>query len=361
LCGGDNHSTSVHGDDDRIRIKVSVGNCRLTVKMRGKISFLPDETGVASMESGARLEIEERRGGVERSIVIKGGPGGEPMAEYAVNGRRQDLDQEGRDWLAFMVPQIFRMTGIQAEERVGRILAGGGVEAVFEEIRLIGGDYNQRRYLSHLLKQADLDVAQTAKWIDLAGREIGSDYELASALGELPTSMLTEPPVQSSFVEAARTIGSDYEMRRTLNLLLEQESLSASLLAPLLEAAGTIDSDYECAQLLVTIADRYPAGEALPTNYYEVAASIGSDYEMSRVLAKTAGREMDEQALGRVLEAAKDIGSDYELAELLVALLREHGLPESVRGDYQAALDTLGNGHERGRVLEAWHRAEGRR
>ena len=89
-----------------------------------------------------------------------------------------------------------------------------------------------------------------------------------------------------------------------------------------------------------------------------MAASIGSDYEMRRALAKTAGRAMDDEALGSVLRAATNIGSDYELAELLVSLLREHGLPESVRADYEAALDTVGSRHERGRVLEAWHRAE---
>jgi hypothetical protein len=260
--------------------------------------------------------------------------------------------------MAFIVPQIYRMTGIQAEERVGRILARGGVEAVFEEIRLIGGDYSQRQYLTHLLEQADLDVSQIASWVELAGREVGSDYELATVLGELPTSMLAESRVQSAFVAAARTIGSDYEMRRVLDTVLKEERLSESLLTPMLEAAATIGSDYECAELLVTIAKRFPAGEALPQSYYDVAASIGSDYEMRRALAQTAGRKMDERALSSVLRAAKDIGSDYELAELLVALLREHGLPESVRADYQAALDTVGNRHERGRVLEAWNRAE---
>jgi hypothetical protein len=59
-----------------------------------------------------------------------------------------------------------------------------------------------------------------------------------------------------------------------------------------------------------------------------------------------------------VLVAAREIGSDYELAELLVELIGSQGVPAGLRGAYEAALDTIGSRHERGRVLEAWQQSE---
>ena len=349
---------SAHGDDDTQRIEVKSGRCRLSVDIQGDIVFLDDETGVARMPHGSHLEIYERIDGVRRRIGLQPGVDGRPEIDWEVDGRSVVFDSAAQEWLATMIPRIFRMTGLDAEQRVGRILRTDGVDALFEEVRLIGGDHVQRKYLVHLIAQAPLNTAELRQWLDVAGGEIGSDYELAETLGVFPAADLEQPEIQAAFVSAAASIGSDYEMRRTLQRLLDQDHLSAGLLEPLLASAGTIGSDYECAELLVGIARKFPEDE-LPAAYYEVAASIGSDYEMRRALTEVADRPMGEAALSIALEAATHIGSDYELAELLVRLIRRHGVSEGVRDDFEAALETIGSQHERGRVLEAWHRAEG--
>jgi hypothetical protein len=275
------------------------------------------------------------------------------------DGKPAAFDDEAREWVATMLPMIFRMTGIQAPERVGRILARGGVDAVLDEVRLIQGDYVQRVYLEQVLAQADLTPAESRSWLITAGTEVGSDFELAEALIGLPSRDLARAELQEAFVEAASSIGSDFELRRTLTRLLEQETVSAATLEPMLEAAGTIGSDFECAELLVSIAHRYPDGEPLPPGYYAVSASIGSDYEMGRALGQVAGRRMDRESLVSLLASAADIGSDHELANLLVLVIGEQGIPEGTRADYERALETIGSDYERSRVLEIWHPAEG--
>lgn len=350
---------SIHGEDDRQRIKVETGRCKLMIDMDGQIQFLEDETGVAGLSRRAHLEIEEKLDGVRRRVEFRPGADGRPEIRWELNGKTADYDAAAREWVALMIPQIFRMTGIQAEERVGRFLASGGPAAVFEEIELIQGDRVQRLYFVQLMEQVDLTQQQAGRWLRMAGAEIGSDYELAETLAVLPAGELASPEIQEAFVVAAGSIGSDYEMRRTLQRLLSQERLSTTVLDPLLAAAKTIGSDYECTELLVAIARQVPAGDPLPTSYYEVAASIGSDYEMRRALSQVAERPMGEEALSSVLAAAREIGSDYELAELLVELIRRQGVPAGVRADYEAAVETIGSRYERDRVLDAWKRHEG--
>jgi hypothetical protein len=349
---------SIEGDDDLERILVVTGRCKLAIEMRGQIEFLDDESGVARMAPGSYLEIDEKRDGTRRLVEYRPGAG-VPEVTWLVDGKPAAFDDEAREWVATMIPMIFRMTGIQAPQRVGRILARGGVEAVLDEVRLIEGDYVQRIYLDQVLAQAELTPGETRDWLSTAGKEVGSDYELAEALIGLPSRDLARAEIQQAFVEAASSIGSDYELRRTLTRLLEQETVSAATLEPMLEAAGTIGSDYECAELLVSIASRFPDGEPLPPSYYAVAASIGSDYEMGRALGQVAGRRMDRESLVSLLTAATDIGSDHELANLLVLVIGEQGIPEGTRADYERALETIGSRYDRGRVLEVWHPAEG--
>ena len=349
----------MHGDNGRTTIDVKMGDCRLRVDMKGSIDFLPDESGVARMPRGAYLNIEERFRGVKRSIEFRPGAAGKPEIQWEVDGERQAFDAEAQEWLSFMLPQLFRMTGLDAEKRVGRFLARGGPQAVLDEIVLIGGDYVQRRYFIELMKQADLDSATMRAWVELAGKEIGSDYELAETLSKLPAASLSEAALQESFVEATLSIDSDYEMRRTLNNLLKQKAVSSDILDPILRAALEIGSDYECAELLIAVAQHYPGDEALPKSYFDAAATIGSDYEMRRAFAKAVERPMNDETIAALLLSAREIGSDYELAQLLVELVKEHGIPDSLEREFRSTLDTVGSKYEHGRVTSEWYKATG--
>ena len=69
-----------------------------------------------------------------------------------------------------------------AEGRVARILKAKGPAGVFAEIALIEGSWAKRVYFTELLNSPGLDAGTVRQALEQAGREIESDFELASLL-----------------------------------------------------------------------------------------------------------------------------------------------------------------------------------
>ncbi|MDQ3148976.1 MAG: hypothetical protein M3Q38_03500, partial [Chloroflexota bacterium] len=98
-------------------------------------------------------------------------------------------------------------------------------------------------YFSELLKQAPVDAASARRILEQAGREIDSDYELASLLIARIDKLMVDESTQKAFFDAARTIESDYELRRVLAATLKRGTMAGSLGGGLLDAARAIESD----------------------------------------------------------------------------------------------------------------------
>jgi hypothetical protein len=179
-----------------------------------------DESDVARLGPGAVLEIEQRRAGVTRSLRMVPGPGG-PIREYKVDGVARAFDAEAKTWLWAAIPDIYRLSGLQAEARAKRILDRGGAAALLDEIGMLKNDFVRATYLGQFFAQAQPDQAQTAK---------------AYAL--------------------TREIGSDFEKRRALDTALARPTLEPDHQAALLSIAATIDSDFECAEWLIEAAGK---------------------------------------------------------------------------------------------------------
>ena len=87
-----------------------------------------------------------------------------------------------------------------------------------------------------------------------AGREIDSDFELASLLIDSADKLLVDEGARQAYFEAARSIQSDFEMARVYKSALKRGPVSSPILAAILDASRDIESDFEEASLLVQIA-----------------------------------------------------------------------------------------------------------
>ena len=92
------------------------------------------------------------------------------------------FDPQGRQWLAGTLPRFIRQTGLGASQRVARFLKAGGPAAVLAEISKIEGSWAKRRYFTELINSGSLDSTAMRDVLVQAGREMDSDFELASLL-----------------------------------------------------------------------------------------------------------------------------------------------------------------------------------
>ncbi len=350
----DGWRTSVSADGDNgTRVKISHRRDRLVAELRGEIEFLPDESGIARMGPNAYFEIAERRDGERRRLEATPGAGGVPELRYRVGRKDAELDAAAREWLRQALPRVFRASGLDAEARVGRILAHSGVGGVLAEIEAIRGDHVERLYGQQLLEQAALEPGELGRLLEIAGDEISSDYELRRLLAGIPAASLV-PEVLPAYAAAVASIGSDYELRQTLTALLHSDGFGRAHLAALLNAAATIAGDYALAELLIEVAQTAAGGEPLPGELPAAVRTIGGDYELRRVLdAFFRQPELPAESFDALLEVTSSIGGDYELAEILVTVPELYPQGRELPGAYFEALSTLGSDHELGRAANA--------
>ena len=333
-------------------MRVRQGSCRLAVDIEGEVEFDESETSIVRVSRGGRFRIAEERGGVERELLAEPGANG-PSLEYEVDGEPRPFDAEGRRWLAQLLPELFRSTGLDHEGRVGRILQRGGLPALLAELRLISSDYVQRLYVSELFEQARPSEAQVRQVIELATASIDSDYDMRQVLTTALANHPAEAVVGPRFAETCAAIDSDYDLREVLTEVIAKARTHAPG-EQALRCVDDIDSDYDARMVLTAAAERWPKGRELPQSFFTAAGAMNSDYDRRTTLeAVTARRPVSATDLANVLATADRFHSSYDRATLLVSVAESAPLSGELAAAYRAAARGIGSEYDRQRALAA--------
>ncbi len=90
------------------------------LEYRGKITISDDDKDIVDISDGGYFELSKITFGNRRSIEIRKS-GGRLIKKYYEGRSEVDYEPEGREWLADVLPEIIRNTGIAAESRTARI------------------------------------------------------------------------------------------------------------------------------------------------------------------------------------------------------------------------------------------------
>jgi beta-lactamase regulating signal transducer with metallopeptidase domain len=331
---------------------------KLEVRLDGEVEFTDDDADVKRLSPGGLLRIKD--GGLlsglftGRTIEFTADGSGNVTRRFWVGSSERSFEPEGKQWLAKVLPRFIRQTGLGAPARVARILKAKGPAGVLSEIALIEGSWAKKTYFAVLLKTATLDSATVRQVLTQAGREIDSDFELASLLIDCADRLLVDEPTRQAYFEAARSIQSDFEMRRVFASALKRGPVSAAVLAAILDASRSIDSDFEQASLLIQIAKLQPLDGTTRAPFFAALGTVGSDFEHRRVLSALAERtDLTPETTNAMLESGASVQSDFESASFLLQIVKQQPIEGALRAPFFRAVDSLGSSFERGRVLQA--------
>lgn len=327
---------------------------KFRVDIEGKAEFTEEYTDIRDVSDGGYVRIEEDRNGQSRRYEVRRNSGGELRRLYYVNGEAQQLDQEARNWVARMVLDAVRQSGIDAEKRVQTILRQRGVNGVFDEIALVSGDYGKAIYFKALIKNGDLNAAAVQKVLREAARLISSDYEQAQLLIGVAAILAGKEDAVPAYFEATATIKSDYEHKRVLIALLKGTTPSRAVLIQTAKSAASMSSDYEKANVLKTVAAVYLDDRELRGVFFQTVETIKSDYEHRGVLsALLKNSKPSEELLSGMLNSAIGLSSDYEKATFLLEASNAYAGDARLKEAFLKAVETIKSDYERGRVLSA--------
>jgi beta-lactamase regulating signal transducer with metallopeptidase domain len=326
---------------------------KLAVKYSGEFEFTDDDTDVRWISTDGWLEISDAALIARHTVEVRE-HGGTLERRYWVTGSERPFEPEGRQWLRDHLPQFVRNTGIGAERRVARILKSGGPPAVLAEIARIDSDYVKGVYYTQLFRQATLDSATFRQVLTQAGRDIHSNYGLATLLTSLVDRLPADDQSRAAYFEAARGISSNYELHRTYAALLKRGPMTPALVASMLQNASAIKSDYELSQLLQQVVGQQRLDAQTRGPFFAALGTISSDYERHRVLKAVISRgDADDATVAAALQAAATGSSDYERGSFLLEVVKARSIDGTARTPFFTALGRVQSAYERGRVLQA--------
>jgi beta-lactamase regulating signal transducer with metallopeptidase domain len=339
-------------DDGEMSILWSDGHNKLKVKLDGEVEFSEDDRSIESISRDGYLAIEEKRGSDRREIYVEPNEDGELEYDYYVDRKRREFDDEAENWLAGVLIDVIRNTGIGAESRSRRILERGGVDALLKEINQIESDYVQRVYYSAALDMNDLTNDGYSRILASVKRNVDSDYEKAEILVDMADRVSEDPALIEAYVDVVATIDSDYETRRALSAVSIGSDVDDDVIDAVLEIAAQMDSDYEKAELLIEMAPRCRESGQLQNNYVDAVVDIDSDYEARRVLsALSLSGDVPDNVLQTVLGVASRFDSDYEMAELLIDMVPYIAQRPGSQDTYLGAVSRIDSDYEAKRTL----------
>lgn len=348
-----NETNETGRESSQTRIRYSDGDQTVEIRTRGGLEFTDDDADIRSISRDGYLMIEEQRGGMTRRVEVVPGADGTPQRSYYARGQQQPFDTEARAWLAHVLPDLIRNSGIGARARVGRILSRRGPGGVLDEISLIRSDGAKRIYFRELLNGAPQDASIRRRAARQMAREISSDGEKAELLIAIADQYLGNEGVSPDFFEAVNSISSDGERRRVLSSIMRR-NLNDGDVTRALRSARAMSSDGEKAELLVhhsTVFLNHPSATAA---LFETINSISSDGEHARVLSALLQRhELNREMLMHTIHSAERLSSDGEKANVLLTAVRLYGDNGAALSAIADAAKTISSDGERGRVLSA--------
>ena len=324
---------------------------KIEVRVENKVEFNDDYSDVANIPGDGALKIIDSRGSHTYRLNVTRGSAGALKREYFVDGRAHEFDGEGRQWLRGVLLQATREGGLDAKERVKRILRQRGARGLAEEITYLKGDYVRRIYFEEFLQVPNLSNDELKNAVRNASQTIESDYERAQLLLQVAPVFVSKQELVPEYFAALDRMKSDYERRRTLSGILKHGQLSREALTAMARSAKAISSDYEKAVFLLEAVDRYHSDDRLRPEWFNTLRSIESDYEHHRVLSGLLRlQSVNTNALVDAVESALQIQSDYEKASFLIEALNRYQPEPRLRTAITNVAKTINSEYERGRV-----------
>jgi len=309
----------------RWRARWSGDNCRVDLVATGEIRFNSDFTDIASITNDGTLDLLDVDGNTTRRLTMRPDRSGRLTRLYYVNDREQPWDDAAKRWLAALLIDLDRMTGIGIDYRFPTLFASGGPGAVLDESEKMQSDYARGLYLRRLLERQKLSAAEYQRVLDITARLTRSDYETSRVLVAVADRASFESEgIRTAYFAALAHMSSDFERSRSLQAILTKSSVSRDMAHRAVRSAGELRSDFERSRvLLAAIESRALSGDDL-IPVIETAARSRSDFEKSRVLLAVAGKgTLSAEARKAYLRASDTIRSDFENRRVLSALVKQ--------------------------------------
>jgi len=256
------------------------GRATFEAKVRGQVEFAPDGTDIRAISQGGSVELTQKLGTTVRTFKATAHEGGDVSRQFDVSGVPGAASESV--WLASVLTDLLRNTGLDAQTRVRSLYERGGATAVLREISYSRSDRVKQLYYLELLKRPGARAPERVSVMRQAAREIASDEVQGQLLNAAAGYYLHGTTALAAYFKTLGTISSDEERAAVLNTLLARPDLNAAALHHTVRAVGGLSSDEEKSKLLLAVLERPHLTPSLNALVGSVARRAMTDGEAQR-------------------------------------------------------------------------------
>lgn len=347
---GQNASTEIRQDRNKIVIKNNSGFSSFDIELRGKIQLTDDDKDIKSMSADGYLEVKKTVFGSRRTLIVSPDNNG-LLKEYYEGRTKVPFEPAGRQWMAEILPELVRSTTIGAESRVDRFFKKGGAPAVVAEIENLESNYVKSHYASLLMKQ-NLSAKDYPQIISRIAKTMDSNFYLAGFLKNNMDKFLKSPDALEAAFQATNDMDSDHYKTEVIKTGLSGDAVSLNAVKVILKSAGSMDSDHYKTEVLSSLLKQDNLNDDIIGEMLTTSKTIDSDYYRSMVLKKALDKQgLSNNSFQKALESVKDIDSDHYKTEVLTSLVREP-ISDELQGRLITITGSIDSDHYCSVVLE---------
>ncbi|MCF6359496.1 MAG: hypothetical protein L3J29_01900 [Cyclobacteriaceae bacterium] len=323
------------------------------LEYRGKIIFTDDETDVKSISPGGFLRFSKRSFGTKRLIVLEGESNGNIYREYKEGSKKIAFEPDGKRWMASVLPEIIRRTGIGAAERAKKFYARGGINALLTEISMLPTDYVKGIYYDAAFRLPELKTGEMALLIDDAGSQISSSYELSHILMDNATIYSKDKKALGAAIIAAGKVSSSYDQAKVYKYLLTKANLNDADKGMVIKNVRGISSSYDKSGVLQAIIKEELSSENIKLVVSEISY-INSSYEQSKVLQSLIkNQSLENLEFETLLSTISNISSSYEQGKVLSQLVTTKRLSGEQIAIISKVSTSISSSYEKSKFLQS--------
>ena len=330
---------------------------RLELWVEGDVTFTADDTGIERLGPRGWLTLERRRGPSVHTLEATQGPDGGVRYTYTVNGQARPYDAAARVELSDAWLRVIRESGVGADMRVARILRRDGIDGVFREIDEIKRSSTARVYLTELIEQGNLQVADLSRFARVVPQRVSSSSGRARLLIRvLPyyAELLADRTIRDSYFQAVDSISSSSSHARVLLATVETNALDTASLARLFASVERNSSSSNQALVLAATTAVYTNDARVREAFFDAVDSMSSSSARTRVLVAAVDTEtLDAASLAAAVTSASRLSSSSGKVRVLGTVTAHYQNEPALRDAFFESVDSISSSSGRTTVLLA--------
>lgn len=296
------------------------------VKYAGVITITENDKDIKSISPNGYIKIEQTSFGNKRKLEIKADSKGNLTRQYFEGKSEEDFNNEGKEWLESLMPELIAKTGIGARERAMRIYKTKGMRAVLEEAEDIknGGGTS---------------ITITGFYNSVINISSNNSYIYYKVL--LDNVKMNDDELKD-FIEALADVRSNSTKGSMLRYILKNYELNSVLREEFLETVATHDYNTERGNTLRAFQKKYPIDSKNYRDYFQVIDGMTINSEKGNVLKPLLeNQKLEPQVFSALMESVKKFTNDSEKAAVL--RLASQYIPDNQdsKRDFKYAVESL--------------------